>query len=298
LSLIAYGLDWKDGDNAVGIRQEFPSNRFVWQSLQERGVEFRMLDLATVPDPEQALFDLCDTHTRLITVSAVQYASGLRMDLPRIGEFCRERGILFCVDAIQQLGALPFDVETVGCDFAVADGHKWLLAPEGLGVMYVRRSVQDRLRLLQYGWHMVEPLADYDQQAFKPLDTARRFEAGSPNMLGIHALQSSVALLLEQGLERVGQQVLANSRYLVERLRELDGVELITDTREGRMSGIVTFCPGNLDARQLFKRLIGKGVLCAPRGGGLRFSPHFYVPREQLDQALEILAGELARGGD
>ena len=297
LSLIAYGLDWRDGDNVVGIRQEFPSNRFVWQSLQDQGVEFRMLDLAAAPDPEQALFDLCDRHTRLITVSAVQYASGFRMDLPRIGEFCHERGILFCVDAIQQLGALPFDVETMGCDFAVADGHKWLLAPEGLGVMYVRRSVQDRLRLLQYGWHMVEPLADYDQSEFQPLDTARRFEAGSPNMLGIHALQSSVSLLLEQGMEKIGQQVLDNSRYLVERLRELDSVELITDTRAGRMSGIVTFRPGDLDAKLLFKRLMVKGVLCAPRGGGLRFSPHFYVPREQLDQALELLAGELARGG-
>jgi selenocysteine lyase/cysteine desulfurase len=298
LSLVAHGLDWRDGDNVVGIRQEFPSNRFVWQSLSDQGVDFRQLDLAAASDdPEQALFDLCDARTRLVTVSAVQYADGFRMDLPRIGAFCRDRGILFCVDAIQQLGALPFDVRDIGCDFAVADGHKWLLAPEGLGVMFVRKAVQHRLRLLQYGWHMVEPLADYAQSDFRVLDSAQRFEAGSPNTLGIHALQASVALLLEQGMERIGAQVIDHTRYLIERLPELDGVTLLSDTRPQRLSGIVTFRPGRLDPKHLFKRLIGKRILCAPRGGGIRLSPHFYVPRAQLDEAIDIIADELARGG-
>lgn len=297
LSLIAYGLDWQPGDNVVGIRQEFPSNRFVWQSLADQGVDFRMMDLATAADPEQALFHLCDGRTRLISVSAVQYASGFRMDLARIGDYCRDRGILFCVDAIQQLGALPFDVQAIGCDFAVADGHKWLLAPEGLGVMFVRQAAQDRLRLLQYGWHMVEPLADYDQADFRVLSSARRFEAGSPNSLGIHGLQASVALLLDQGMERIGARVLDNSRYLIEGLRGLPGVELLTDEHETRLSGIVTFRPGQQEPKRLFKRLIGKRILCAPRGGGIRLSPHYYVPREQLDEALGIIGEELARGG-
>ncbi len=296
LSLIAYGLDWKPGDSVVGIRQEFPSNRFVWQSLAEQGVDFRMLDLDASADPEQALFDLCDRHTRLISVSAVQYANGFRMDLLRIGAFCRDRGILFCVDAIQQLGALPFDVQAIGCDFAVADGHKWLLAPEGLGVLYVRKPALERLRLLQYGWHMVEPLEDYSQQEFRVLDSARRLEAGSPNTLGIHALQASVALLLDEGMDRIGERVIDNSRYLIERLRGLNGVTLLTDDSDARLSGIVTFRPGSLDPKYLFKRLIGQRVLCAPRGGGIRLSPHFYLPRAQLDEAIDIVAGEMSRG--
>ncbi len=295
LSMVAYGLDWRPGDNVVGIRQEFPSNRFVWQSLSEQGVEFRQLDLTATEDPEQALIELCDTRTRVLSVSAVQYADGLRMDLPRLGGFCRDRGILFCVDAIQQIGALPFDVQAISCDVAVADGHKWLLAPEGLGVMYVRNAVQDRLRPLQYGWHMVEPLEDYAQSDFRVLDNARRFEAGSPNTLGIHALQASVALLLEQGMERIGERVHDNSRHLIEGLRRIDGAELLTDARDSRLSGIVTFRPGWLDPKRLFKRLIGKRILCAARGGGIRLSPHFYVPRSQLDEALAVIAEEMQR---
>ena len=295
LSMVAYGLDWRPGDNVVGIRQEFPSNRFVWQSLSEQGVEFRQLDLTATEDPEQALIELCDTRTRVLSVSAVQYADGLRMDLPRLGGFCRDRGILFCVDAIQQIGVLPFDVQAIGCDVAVADGHKWLLAPEGLGVMYVRNAVQDRLRPLQYGWHMVEPLEDYAQSDFRVLDNARRFEAGSPNTLGIHALQASVALLLEQGMERIGERVHDNSRHLIEGLRRIDGAELLTDARDSRLSGIVTFRPGRLDPKRLFKRLTGKRILCAARGGGIRLSPHFYVPRSQLDEALAVIAEEMQR---
>jgi selenocysteine lyase/cysteine desulfurase len=160
----------------------------------------------------------------------------------------------------------------------------------------VRQAVQDCLRLSQYGWHMTEPLSDYDQADFEILGSARRFEAGSPNSLGIHALQASVALLLEQGMDRVGARVLEHSRYLAEKLRRIDGVELISDLRESRRSGIVTFRPGSRDARKLCKRMMGRGVLCAPRGGGLRFSPHFYLDRDQLDEALDILGEEMRRG--
>jgi len=172
LSFVAYGLPWIKGDNVVGIQQEFPSNRFVWDSLRSKGVEFRKLDLENADDPEQALFDLCDKNTRLITISAVQYANGFRMDLEKIGQFCKDNNILFCVDAIQQIGALPFDVQEINADFVIADGHKWLLSAEGLGLFYVRKEVMDKLQVLQYGWHMVDKLSDYSAQQFELARTA------------------------------------------------------------------------------------------------------------------------------
>ena len=128
LSTVAYGIEWRAGDNVVTFQQEFPSNRIVWESLQRFGVETRLVDIQSGDCPEQALIERCDHRTRLISSSSVQYATGLRIDLERIGAHSRENGIMFCVDAIQSLGAIPFDVQHVQADFVVADGHKWMLA--------------------------------------------------------------------------------------------------------------------------------------------------------------------------
>ena len=291
LSFVAYGLDWQAGDNVVGIRQEFPSNRYVWQSLTKQGVEFRQLDLYDHPDdPETALLALCDARTRLISISAVQYTNGLRMDLAKIGEFCRAKGILFCVDAIQQLGAMPFDVQQVQADFVVADGHKWMLGAEGLALFYVRREILEQLHLTQYGWHMAEGLTDYTMEEYQPALDARRFECGSPNMLGIHALHASLGVLLATGMTMVWEQLSARIQYLVDGLQALPDVEILSDTRIERRSGIVTFRSRTIPNDKLFKQLQDNGVFCAPRGGGIRFSPHFYTPFAQLAQVLRVLA--------
>ncbi|MBU0655133.1 MAG: aminotransferase class V-fold PLP-dependent enzyme [Gammaproteobacteria bacterium] len=290
LSLVAYGLDWQAGDNVVGIRQEFPSNRFVWSSLASKGVEFRQLDLtACEGEPEDALLALCDGRTRLLSISAVQYADGLRMDLAKVGSFCREHGILFCVDAIQQLGAIPFDVQAIKADFATADGHKWMLAPEGLGLFYVRRAILEQLSLTQYGWHMAAGMTDYTVEACVPYPHARRFECGSPNMLGVHALNASLGLLLEVGMDEVWRQLSTKMTGLVEGLQALAGLEILSDLRPQRRSGIVTFRPVRGDVDALFRHLQGNGVFCAPRGGGIRLSPHFHTPQEQLDTVLQLI---------
>ena len=141
LSFVAFGLDWRPGDQVVISDQEFPSNRVVWEALRPRGVEVLAVDIAGT-DPEATLLAACTPRTRLLSISAVQYASGLRLDLARLGAGCRARGVLLCVDAIQQLGVQPFDVQAIDCAFAMADGHKWLLGPEGLGVFYCRRDLR------------------------------------------------------------------------------------------------------------------------------------------------------------
>ena len=288
LSVVAFGLDWRRGDNVVSSNQEFPSNRVVWEALAREGVTLREADLHGAETPEDALFQQVDEHTRLIAVSSVQYASGLQLDLRRIGEFCQRHGILFCVDAIQSLGAVQFDAQAVQADFVMADGHKWMLGPEGLALFYCRATLRESLKLYQYGWHMTDAYVDFDRRQWRPADSARRFECGSPNMLGIHALEASLALLQEHGMESIEQKVLANARLLIDAIGASPSLELLTDPRPGRHAGIVTFRHRGRDNDSLFRQLTGHGILCAQRGGGIRFSPHYYTPREGILRAVAL----------
>jgi selenocysteine lyase/cysteine desulfurase len=289
LSVVAHGLPWRAGDNVVISDQEFPSNRIVWESLRAFGVEVRRAALSS-DNPEEDLLRQVDHNTRLLAVSAVQYATGLRLDLERLGNGCRARGVLFCVDAIQSLGVVPMDVEAFGIDFLAADGHKWMLGPEGLAVFWVRPELRERLRLHQYGWHMVEHPGDYERPEWQPAAGARRFECGSPNVLGIHALQASLSLLLEQGITEIERSVAARVDQLATGCRSR-GLLLLSPEDPARRAGILTFCHPSLPALQLHERLARAGVVCAPRGGGVRLSPHFYTPPDQLERALDAALG-------
>jgi len=290
LSVVAYGLPWKAGDKVVISNLEFPSNRIVWESLVKYGVTTEAADLSAGDSPEAALIASLDGRTRLLSVSSVQYGTGLRLDLDKLGNACRERGILFCVDAIQSLGAVTFDVQACQADFVMADGHKWMTGPEGIALFYCRSELMDRLDLKQYGWHMVEDPSDYSRTTWEPARSARRFECGSPNMTGIHALQASLELLLEVGMATIQQQVLENTRFMLDFFnRHADRFALLTPQTTERHAGIVTFRPLQETPESLYEMLTAANVACALRGGGIRFSPHFYTPRKKLCKALELL---------
>lgn len=294
LSFVAQGINWQTGDEIVTSNQEFPSNRIPWEALSERGVSLQQVALEG-DDPEQALIDAMGANTRLLTISSVQYASGLRMDLQRLGAACKARGVLFCVDAIQSLGALPFDVQAIDCDFAMADGHKWLLGPEGLGVFYCRASKRADLQLTQHGWHMVEAMGNYDLQQWQPASSARRFEAGSPNTLAQHALSASLELLLDIGMHDVAALLQQRVSYLITRLQQLAEVRLLSPQDQERRAGIITFAIDGVDHARLHKDLMQAGVICAQRGGGIRWSPHFYTADATLDRAIELLQQMVAQ---
>jgi selenocysteine lyase/cysteine desulfurase len=292
LSVVAYGLPWESGDNVVITSQEFPSNRVVWESLQQYGVTTRVADVHDTDAPETAILDCLDEHTRLLSVSAVQYGSGLKLDLPLLGAACRNSGILFCIDAIQSLGAMVFDVQACQADFVMADAHKWMLGPEGIALFYCRRDVMELLALKQYGWHMLEDPHDFDSRSWSIAASARRFECGSPNMTGVHALHASMTLILETGMQTIEQRVLENSRFMIDFFQQRSGrYQLITPIAEHRHAGIITFRPVHESAQSVFDMLDGEQVICALRGGGIRFSPHFYTPRKRLFAALELLDG-------
>jgi len=289
LSFVAYGLTWQTGDNIVSSNEEFPSNRMPWQSLSNQGVEFRQADLHSAVTPEDALFALVDSNTRLLTISSIQFASGLRMNLERIGEFCKRRGILFCIDAIQSLGAVKFDVQAYQADFVMADGHKWMFGPEGLGVFYTTPEARDKLKLTQYGWHMMKDTHNYENKPWEAHPTARRFECGSPNMLGIHAFSASLSLLLETGMAVVEALILEKSDYLMDAIGKNGQLVLLSERQSQLKSGIVIFKHRTVSNEVLYHYLQENGVVCALRGGGIRFSPHFYNTLEEIDRALELI---------
>lgn len=286
LSFVAYGLNWSPGDNIVSSNIEFPSNRIPWQSLKNQGVEFRQTDLDQDKTPEASLFSLVDENTCLITISSVQFAAGQYLDLEKIGDFCQQHDILFCIDAIQSLGALKFDVQRYQADFVMADGHKWMCGPEGLGLFYSRPAARKRLKLTQFGWHMIQNTHDYENQPWKAHTTAQRFECGSPNMLGIHALSASLSVLLEIGIDTVEQHILANARYLASKIQSHKELILLSASPSQLNSGIVLFKHKTLTNQCLFNYLQKNQVLCAIRGNGIRFSPHCYNTFDQLERTL------------
>lgn len=291
LSMVAHGMPWQHGDNVVISDEEFPSNRIVWESLSDKGVEVRMVALPCSDNVEDRLLDACDQHTRVLSISSVEYASGMRVDLSRLGSACRKNGIAFCVDAIQGLGVFPHNVERDNIDFLVADGHKWLLGPEGLAVFYCSPKWRERLTLHEFGWRMVEDLYEFTQPEWQPAASARRFECGSQNMVGVTALKESVALLLAIGIDEIWKRVRERTELLFDLIESNSQLELITCSAQGRYAGITVFKHRQLTDKQLYERLTGQNVLCAMRGGGVRFSPHFYVPVEQIEQAVYIAAG-------
>jgi len=284
LSVVAYGLDWSAGDQVVISSQEFPSNRIVWESLRPLGVEVIAVDLDPTASPERQIIDAITPRTRLLSVSSVQYATGLALDLNPIGVACRQHGVAFCVDAIQSVGVKPFDVEACQADFVMADGHKWMLGAEGLALFYCRREWIERLSLRQYGWHMVEAVGDYDRSDWQPAASARRFECGSPNMLGIHALHASLSLLLQVGIPYIFNSVSGKVQYLIDNIINSGGI-VVSETEPEQRAGIVTFRFDD-DSEARYRHLQKNGVICALRGGGIRFSPHFYTPEAVLERAL------------
>jgi len=290
LSVIAYGLDWEKGDNIVIPADEFPSNRIVWQSLKQFGVELRQIDIRDTDNAEQALIDAADDKTRLISVSAVQYTDGFKLDLAKLGAYFSTTETLFVVDAIQQLGALRFDNKQIKADFIIADGHKWMLGPEGLALFYSHPDARSQLKLKQFGWRMIENPTDFNQQDWEISTTATRFECGSPNMLAIFALHASIQLLLETGLDSIEETILSNTSNILKYIENNEKYNSLISTDVSRHSGIVLLEHQDINSTELFKLLTLQGVQCAERGNGIRLSPHFYQSEWEFDRLFNILS--------
>ncbi len=292
ISLVAEGFPWQPGDNVVTLANEFPSNQYPWMNLASGGVEVRRVPVEGGAVDLNRLAEACDSRTRILSASWVGYATGWRINLREVSQICRRAGCLFFLDAIQGLGVFPIDVHADGVDFLAADGHKWLLGPEGAGLLFVRQEHLARLRPLMIGWNSVVQGSDYTRIELNLRDEAARYEGGSQNMVGFFGLGASLDLLASLGVgprsSPVAEQVLAITDYACQRLLEL-GATLLAPRDGDHRSGIVTFNLSSQDANTVRKRLETKKIIVRCRAGGVRISPHGYAITEEVDRLMEEL---------
>jgi selenocysteine lyase/cysteine desulfurase len=288
ISFVANGLGWKAGDNVVISQIEFPANVYPWLNLKEKGVEVRFVQEAEGRIPFESIKTTVDSKTRVVSLCFVEFTTGFRNDLKRIGTLCRERGIIFVVDAIQGLGALRLDVKEMGIDFLAADGHKWLMAPEGAGIFYARHEAMDRLAVREVGWASVINKEDYLNYNFTFRPDASRFECGSLSTVCIYGLKGALELLLETGIDQIESRITGLTNYLCEGLTK-KGYNIYSPRREGETSGIVSFYSSTHDNLQIWKTLREKGIILSLRDGRLRAAPHFYNTHEEIDKLLKCL---------
>ena len=293
LSYIASGLSFKRTHNILIYGDDYPSNVYPWVTLADRGVEVRYLNIREVGLVRaRDVLGQVDENTRLVALSSCHFLSGYRLELETVGKFLRSRGILFSVDAMQTFGAFETPLEYV--DFAAADGHKWLLAPCAAGLLYVRKEIQDQLRPAMQGWHNIRTpnFVTQDHIEFKP--DARRYEAGSHNLLGIVGLRAGIELLTEIGLDAIARDLLRKRMWLVPELKARGYTVLQPKAGPENASGITTFYKPDQEVTELHAHLQRNQVFTSlrqDRGGQryIRISPHFYNTDEELTQLLALL---------
>lgn len=288
INLVAEGFPWRSGDNVVTLANEFPSNLYPWMNLADRGVETRRVPVEGGRVDLDQVAAACDDRTRILSVSWVGYASGWRIDVDRLAELAHERGAYIFLDAIQGLGVFPLDVRRTPVDFLAADGHKWLLGPEGAGLFYLRREHLGLLRPLGVGWNSVAQGANFDQVELRLKDAAARYEGGTYNMGGLAALGASLEMLLELGIDAISRRVLDLVGMARGRLAEI-GARLAGDWPPERASGIVSFELPGQNPVSLRKRCLEHGVVLSCRAGRLRISPHAYNNEADVDRLTAAL---------
>ena len=290
IGLVAEGFPWREGESVVTAAEEYPSNVYPWMNLASRGVSLRLVPSRGGRVWIDDLIAACDGTTRVLTISHVEFSSGFRNDLDALGDFCRARGIAFFVDAIQGLGPLEIDVTRTPIDFLAADGHKWLLGPEGAGFCYVRREWIERLRPVGVGWHSVVGSYNAPDLDFTLKPSAERWEGGSFNMPGLQGFGASVALLLSVGPKAVSQRILDRAEAVREIARSA-GWTVVGSTRPEDLSGIVALEKPGVDPNAVVRHLRERGVAAACRRARLRFSPHIYNDDDDLARLREALGG-------
>lgn len=291
IAFAASGIDWRPGDRVLVPDHEFPSNVYPWIALRDRGVRVELLRPVGVRrELPLELFDeaLRRAPARVVAVSWVQFGYGWRTDLAALGELCREHGALLCVDAIQGLGILPAAFAEWGVDVAAADAHKWMLGPHGIGVVSVSPRAREQLRPLEPGWASVPYREEWDNLELRFDDTARRYEGGSYNVITIAGMGAAVDLLLAAGLDRVWAHADRLCRQLASGLEGL-GAELRSVHDGDNRSAIVSFVLPGRDSDEVATFLEDQGIVCRPRAGAVRLSPHAYNTEDEMAQALDAV---------
>lgn len=288
ISVIANGMEWRAGDNIVSPAGEFPANVYPWARLKDRGVELRLQPEREGLVDSDELLSLVDERTRIVAVSWVQFGTGQRLDIRRIGRFCHERNILFLVNAIQGLGALQLDVERDYVDVFAAGGHKFLMGPKGAGLLYVSERALQKVTPSVIGWTAVRDYDDYLAHDLEFREGAFRFEGGTLNEVGICGLGQALELFLKVGPEKIEQHLLFLNQYLTTKVEDCGYRVLTTGKLEDR-SAIIVFDGDGFSADDTCQRLASLGIIVSTRLGRLRVAPHFYNSCADIDRLVEAL---------
>ncbi len=289
VSLVASGFPFTEGDEVVISDLEFPSNVYPWLNLRSKGVTVRIAKSVNGRITPDMIAREVTPRTKIVAISTVQYATGFRADLAVMGQMARDRGFLLFVDAIQSLGAFPMDVKKYGVDFLSCGGHKWLCAPEGIGVFYCAKERLDLLQLTRVGWNTVIDAHNFSNIDFTPKPTAERFEEGTPNLIGVYGLCESLKTVMSYGIERNEAHILSLNGQLTESLRSR-GYGILSPMGEGERSGILIFTAKDKSGNEsIVKRLNDAGVLVMERGGGVRVAPHFFNTAGDIQRLIAEL---------
>lgn len=293
LGYVANGLPFRKRDNILIYHDDYPSNVYSWMALAERGVEVRLINVRELGKIRAVdVQGQVDENTKLVALASCHFISGWRINLPAIGKFLRQRGIWFCVDGIQTLGAFPTTVEHV--DFLAADAHKWLLGPCAAGIFYVRKELQDVLKPTVLGWNNVRCPNYVAQEHIALRSGAHRYEAGSDNLLGLVGLDAAMELLLEIGIDNIAAELLRKRAWLVPAIQEKGYNVLQPTAPPENASGIVTFFRTDTDVAELHQKLEAANIIASLRADRkgqqyIRLSPHFYNTDEELRRVVELL---------
>jgi selenocysteine lyase/cysteine desulfurase len=291
ISLLSQGLDWRPGDNVVGVRGEHPANVYPWLGLRNRGVEYRQAESAEGRVTPELVLSLVDERTRVVALSHVQSWNGYRLELASLGSELRRQGVIFAVDATQSAGALRLQLHALPVDFVCAAAYKWLLAPKGIGFCYCRTELLDRLRPTLLGMDAVRRPQEGFEYDYGLRESARRFEESSMSVLEMAAFGAAIGLFLDVGPARVEEQVLALSRRLAAGLIERGCQVLEPWPRDhGEDSGIVSFRRYGSSSQEVLRDLNAARVVGRAYGDFVRLSPHFYNTVEEVDHVLNVLA--------
>jgi selenocysteine lyase/cysteine desulfurase len=286
LVIVAEGYPWRDGENVVLASEEYPSNQYPWMNLGHRGVAVKHVPSRGNRISLDDLAAAIDGRTRILALSFVEFASGYRNDLAAIGQLCRDRGVHFCVDAIQGLGVLPLDLGRLPIDFLATGAHKWLLGPQGAGALFIRRELLDRLHTVGVGAHSVREPFNYDRIKFDLKPHAGRYEGGTLNFAGFAAWGASLGLFEEIGPAAIETRVESLSDHLCDRAQSA-GIEVFSSRAVHEWSGIVSLVVP--DPVGLVKKCRAAGFVVAARGGRLRACPHVYNTEDELDRLMEVV---------
>jgi cysteine desulfurase / selenocysteine lyase len=290
ISLVAEGFPWQPGDNVVVPDSEFPSNLYPWMHLADRGVELRQVHCPEGRIEPAALAGACNDRTRIVAVSWVGYGAGWRADLAALAEIAHQRDALLFVDAIQGLGVLDLDVTQTPIDVLAADGHKWLLGPEGAGIMYVRQSCLERLRPLGIGWNSVVQAGNFSDTSLRIKPDASRYEGGTHNMVGFLGLAASMSMFADLGGAAIEQRLRQVTDLCCERLQEA-GARMVSDRAEQNWSGILAVDVPGRSPLEVKKDCLRRQVIVNARNGHVRISPHIYNTPDDVERLIEALSG-------